>query len=59
MRYHDFFVNRIRPEERVLDLGCGPGVVAYSIASRSRAKVTGIDTNAKNVAFAQKRFRIA
>jgi hypothetical protein len=25
MKYHDFFVNRVQREERVLDIGCGIG----------------------------------
>ena len=37
MRYHDFFVARVRDGERVLDIGCGYGAVAHSIASRSGA----------------------
>ncbi len=49
MRYHDFFVDRIKPGERVLDVGCGYGAVASSIAERSRARVTGIDLNAASV----------
>lgn len=43
MRYHDFFVERIRPGERVIDLGCGVGALAASIAARARAEVTGMD----------------
>jgi SAM-dependent methyltransferase len=31
-RYHDFFVERIRPGERVLDVGCGNGAVSYDVA---------------------------
>jgi SAM-dependent methyltransferase len=49
MRYHDFFVDNISPGERAIDLGCGVGAVAASIASRSRAHVTGIDWSAKNL----------
>lgn len=49
MRYHDFFVDRIRPGERVLDLGCGIGAVASSIAGRAHAHVTGIDWSEKNL----------
>ena len=56
MLYHDFFVERIRPEDHVLDIGCGIGAVAYSVASRSGAKVTGIDLSAKNIALARDRF---
>lgn len=43
-RYHDFFVERIPDASRVLDIGCGYGAVARSIANRVRgAVVTGID----------------
>jgi SAM-dependent methyltransferase len=34
MRYHDFFVDRISAGSRVLDIGCGYGAVARSIATR-------------------------
>ncbi|PWB59711.1 MAG: hypothetical protein C3F17_16230 [Bradyrhizobiaceae bacterium] len=44
MRYHDFFVDRIADGERVLDVGCGYGAVARSIArGRPGAKVVGLD----------------
>jgi SAM-dependent methyltransferase len=43
MRYHDFFTDRIRPGERVIDLGCGVGALAASIADVSRASVLGMD----------------
>lgn len=41
--YHDFFVQRIRKDERVLDVGCRTGEVAFEIAGKTGAKVTGID----------------
>ncbi|MDQ7013067.1 MAG: glycosyltransferase [Planctomycetota bacterium] len=53
MRYHDFFVDRIRPGERVLDLGCGYGAVARSIVEHAGAHVTGMDFSAENVGLAQ------
>jgi 2-polyprenyl-3-methyl-5-hydroxy-6-metoxy-1,4-benzoquinol methylase len=56
MQYHDFFVERIHAGERVLDIGCGYGAVAYSIATRTGASVVGLDLEAKNVAAAQARF---
>jgi len=56
MAYHDFFVNRIQPSDRVLDVGCGYGAVANSIAERAGAQVTGIDLNAANIAKARQRF---
>ncbi len=44
MAYHDFFVDRISPGSTVLDIGCGYGAVARSIAQRVRGvEVTGID----------------
>lgn len=57
--YHDFFVGRIRPGESVLDIGCGNGAVAHSIATRAGAHVVGIDTDAANIAMARRRFRHA
>jgi ubiquinone/menaquinone biosynthesis C-methylase UbiE len=56
MRYHDFFVDRIRAGERVLDVGCGYGAVAHSIATRARADVVGIDLEPANVAAARRMF---
>jgi SAM-dependent methyltransferase len=49
MRYHDFFVDNITPGERVIDLGCGVGALAVSIASRARAHVTGVDWTPSNL----------
>jgi 2-polyprenyl-3-methyl-5-hydroxy-6-metoxy-1,4-benzoquinol methylase len=56
MRYHDFFVDRIAPGERVLDIGCGYGAVAYSLAMRAGALVTGVDLNEANVEKARSKF---
>ena len=56
MRYHDFFVERITAGERVLDIGCGYGAVAFSIASRTGADVVGLDLEAANVAKARTLF---
>jgi ubiquinone/menaquinone biosynthesis C-methylase UbiE len=56
MKYHDFFVDRIAARERVLDVGCGYGAVAYSMAFRAGADVTGIDLSEANIAEARGRF---
>lgn len=53
LKYHDFFVSRIRPGEKVVDLGCGVGALASSIAERAQAHVTGVDWNAKNLSKAR------
>lgn len=55
MQYHDFFVKRINPEENVLDIGCGVGAVAFSIAERG-GNVTAIDISEKNIESAKKMF---
>jgi SAM-dependent methyltransferase len=56
MRYHDFFVERIRPDERVLDVGCGKGELAYDIAERAGATVVAIDASPWMLEFARARF---
>ena len=49
MAYHDYFVERVRAGERVIDLGCGVGALAASIAERSGAHVTGQDWSEENL----------
>jgi len=54
--YHEFFVERVKPGEHVLDLGCGYGAVAHSLATRAGARVTGIDIDARNIERARAQF---
>ena len=54
-KYHNFFVNRLNRNDTVLDIGCGIGVLAYSMA-KAGARVTGIDFSEANIQTAQKRF---
>lgn len=54
MRYHDFFTERIKPGQRVIDLGCGVGALAASIAEFSRAAITGMDWTPANLDKARK-----
>jgi SAM-dependent methyltransferase len=49
MRYHEFFASRIRPGERVLDLGCGVGAVAERVAELSEAHVVGVDKDPRQI----------
>ncbi|MFZ4808760.1 MAG: class I SAM-dependent methyltransferase [Hyphomicrobiaceae bacterium] len=43
-RYHDFFIERIRDGEAVIDIGCGYGAVARSVAAaRPGSRVLGVD----------------
>lgn len=56
MRYHDFFIARVRRGERVLDVGCGVGAVAHDVAEKVGAYVVAIDLNPKAVAEARDRY---
>jgi SAM-dependent methyltransferase len=54
MRYHDFFIENIADGQRVIDIGCGYGAVARSIAkARPRSQVTGVDYDPKRLAEAR------
>ncbi len=55
--YHDFFVERVREGERVLDVGCGKGELAHDLVVRAGAEVVGIDNDPDHLAFARERFR--
>lgn len=52
--YHRFFSLRIRPGEKVLDLGCGHGALAVDVAKATNAKIVGIDLSRENI-FAARR----
>lgn len=54
--YHTFFIERIRQGERVLDIGCGTGVVANDLATLAGARVDGVDHDAENIAEAKRLF---
>ena len=52
--YHNFFINRIKNGERVLDIGCGYGAVAKSVAhSKPKSYVLGLDNDDKRLLQAQ------
>jgi SAM-dependent methyltransferase len=54
MRYHDFFIDRIADGEHVLDVGCGYGAVARSIARRRpKSRIAGLDHDKGRLAQAQ------
>jgi len=56
-RYHNFFIERIQPGERILDIGCGIGTVAYDIAENTGGVVVGIDLNPQSILLAQNKYR--
>jgi len=55
--YHDFFVERVQAGDRVLDVGCGYGAVAHSVAARTAAVVVGIDIDPAHIAVARQRYQ--
>ncbi len=53
-RYHEFFVDRVPDGARVLDVGCGYGAVARSVArARPAATVLGVEIDVGRLAQAQ------
>jgi len=56
MKYHDFFVRRLTPGERVLDIGCGNGALSYDMAERASVLVTGIELNKSSLAIAENKY---
>ena len=55
MNYHQFFVDNVNPEDRVLDIGCGNGALTFEIAKKAR-KVVGIDLDKKYIKIAKKKY---
>ena len=54
--YHQFFIDRIKDGNSVLDVGCGNGSVAISIAQRNlNSFITGIDLDKNNIKFAKEK----
>lgn len=56
MFYHDFFTSRITPGEDILDIGCGYGAVANSLAKYG-ANVTALDYDADQIEKAREHFQ--
>jgi len=55
MNYHDFFINNIRKDSTVLDIGCGIGAVAFDI-SKKASKVVAVDLDKNNLKIAREKF---
>lgn len=55
-RYHEFFVARITEGERVLDVGCGKGELAWDLAERAGATVVAVDASPWMLEFARVHF---
>lgn len=57
MNYHQFFEDNIPKDSKVLDIGCGNGLLACDLAKKAK-KVVAVDLNEKNIETAAKRFAV-
>ena len=58
MRYANFFKKNIKHNQKVLDIGCGYGAVAFSIAeSINKVTVIGVDIDLNKIKEANKKFK--
>lgn len=55
IEYHKFFVDRIKPGEKVLDVGCGFGGLANDLAAVAW-HVTGVDLNVERIEAARRKY---
>lgn len=55
MNYHQFFLDHIAQGDRVLDIGCGNGALAFDLAQKAK-EVTAIDLVPNNIEKAKDRF---
>jgi SAM-dependent methyltransferase len=55
MKYHQWFVCRLKKEWNVLDIGCGNGALTYDLKSNCN-QVLGMDINEDNIKTAKSRF---
>jgi 2-polyprenyl-3-methyl-5-hydroxy-6-metoxy-1,4-benzoquinol methylase len=54
--FHKFFLNEINKNSKVLDVGCGMGIVASDIALKAKS-VVGIDNNSLFIRIAKSQFQ--
>lgn len=54
--YHQFFIDAIKSSDRVIDLGCGQGELAFDLAQKARS-VTGLDLSAPSITKANQTYR--
>lgn len=53
--YHNFFIENVSKDDKVLDIGCGNGALAYDVAGKAKA-VIGIDIEEKNIKKAKSKY---
>lgn len=55
-RYHQFFCDNTKAQDRVLDIGCGTGEVAFAVSQLARS-VVGIDFSSSSIQKAMQKFK--
>lgn len=55
IKYHNFFIENISSNEKILDVGCSIGACAHAISQKA-FRVVGIDISKKDIYKAKKRF---
>ncbi len=55
MNYHQFFIDNVKQDNTILDIGCGNGSVAYDVAKKVK-QVIAIDMDVRNIKKAKKQF---
>jgi len=51
--YHQFFIENINEDDKVLDIGCGNGALTFDLAKKAK-EILGIDMNRENIEKATK-----
>lgn len=58
IRYHDFFVKNIKPDQKVLDIGSGNGLLSYDMAMNiPGVTVVGVELNEKSIEYARSHYK--
>ncbi len=57
MKYHEFFVNNIENNSKILDIGCGSGYLTYDLAKKAR-EVIAMDKNRYMIEKAMSKFNL-
>ena len=53
IKYHDFFSSRIKDGSKVLDVGCGIGIVSLNVAKKlTKSSIIGVDIKKENILIA-------
>lgn len=55
LKYHNFFLENIKENDRVLDIGCGNGELAFDISKKAQ-KIVAVDIDPKKISVAEKKY---